>query len=1690
MVILVAHSPIANGQLLTSPPYDFSIQIPTDISPGLYTLTVDGDIAPGGSGIDVSDAISVDVERPDAPVSMRVDPSPIALKIGDSGYLCDVIATFSDGSSLHVYRSTLVSYESDTPVVATVNAYGIISAISPGTANINVTYGALVVQVPVTVWQPVTVSPAATFVSASQTQQFYAQTAMPSGTDPSVTWSIFPEVGSIDGTGLYTAPSSIAAETRVVVTATSVANPAWSGSAELQVFPPVAVNISPSSANLTAGTSQEFAATVANAPDQLVNWSFTPSGIGATTWDGANPIYTAPPAITAPQTINVTATYSNGTSTTGGASITLIPSVALSVTPAASTLYSSQTQQFTAIINYTSGANVVWSISPNIGTIDAYGFYTAPSTIPHQQTVTVVATVSAGYTATAVIALVPRASSIPVPTGLTAVATSVSEIDLSWKASQNSGNIVGYSIFRNGAPVGVSMGTSYADRGLIQSTSYNYTVAAYDAQGNISAPSVGAAATTFPSSILGLVASLNFDEGTGTVAYDSSGNGNNGVITNATWTNQGRLTNALQFDGTSSWVTVPDSSSLDLTNGLTIEGWVNASSIGNWQTLAVKEQSNDLCYGLFNVNLWPAANLFVGSEQISYGSQQISLLNWNHLALTYDGTSQNLYVNGAPVGSYPLSGPIATSSQPLRIGGNSVWGQYFGGVIEEVRIYNRALAASEILNDMRAMSVSVSPNSATLYTSQRQQFTATVTNAPASLGTAVTWSISPPLGTIDATGNYTAPSSILSVQTIGVTATSQFDSTKTGTATVTLQPQISSSISAPQGLTATAASCSQINLSWTASTEITEINGNVAGYYILRNGTLTGTSTTSSYSDRGLLLSTAYTYTIIAYDTQGFVSNQSASVIGTTVVCSSPQGLVAYYNFDEGSGTNVYDSSGNGNNGTILNVDSLGITSPDTSVNWTNSGIVGGSLVFGANGIGTEVQVPDSSSLDITQAVTVEAWVNPTYLSGDAPVINKGVFGTAGYALFANSSISNTPAGFAFTGAGDNSVSVFAGPNLPVPTWTHIATTYDGTTATLFVNGVNMGEEVSTGMIAVDSTRGPLTIGAAFGSYNYGSPSSSNTFVGASGYFSGMLDEIRIYNRALSQAEILNDFSQPPGNISVSPASVQLSASGTQQFLASAAVKWSLSPTVGTIDNAGFYVAPAIIVAPQTVIITATSQANITASSSATITLVPAILSSIPVPQGLTATTVSPSEIDLTWTASDPNLLIAGYLIFRNGTPIGNSPSTTYADLGVACVGSYTYSVVAYDYQGNNSAQSVSASASVNTAVGIASPGLVAFYNLNEGQGTIVHDCSGNGNNGVIDPASWSSSGRWGTGLALNRDKWVTVPDSKSLELTAGMTLEAWINPAIADGEIYAVGKGTMQQPDYSMGVDGVGVENSGYDFEINQSNTYFNSEDSLDFGITPQRIPVNTWTHLAYTFDGATVFAYMNGVQQQFTSYWGPLPVTNTSSEPLCIGCNLGTLFAEGTVDDVRIYNRPLSQAEILSDMQNSLVPVLALNPGSVTLSESQTQQFIAALTKTANTNVPVIWTISPNVGTISASGLYTAPSTVGIQQVVMVTATSQSDPSKTATSRITLIAPYVSLSPSTVTVNVGQVQQFTATTNYLKNTAVSYSLSPNIGSFDEPHGYYVAPSSVSSPQTVTLTATSVEDTTKTGTAQITILP
>jgi len=214
------------------------------------------------------------------------------------------------------------------------------------------------------------------------------------------------------------------------------------------------------------------------------------------------------------------------------------------------------------------------------------------------------------------------------------------------------------------------------------------------------------------SGTIGLVAAYGFDEVSGVTAVDASGNGNHGTITEATRITSGRFGKALQFDGVNDWVSVNDSASLDLSSQMTLEAWVYPTVwMSGWRDIVMKEQTNGAVYYLCanTDSNQPASGIWLNGEKSLSGVTQVPPNKWAHLAATYDGQYQSLYVNGVLVSMQPQTGSIPASTGKLRIGGNAIWGEYFTGYIDEVRVYNRALSQAEIAADANTAVADATP---------------------------------------------------------------------------------------------------------------------------------------------------------------------------------------------------------------------------------------------------------------------------------------------------------------------------------------------------------------------------------------------------------------------------------------------------------------------------------------------------------------------------------------------------------------------------------------------------------------------------------------------------------------------------------------------------------------------------------------------------------------------------------------------------------------------------------------------------------------------------------------------------------------------------------------------------------------------------------------------------------------------
>ena len=747
------------------------------------------------------------------------------------------------------------------------------------------------------------------------------------------------------------------------------------------------------------------------------------------------------------------------------------------------------------------------------------------------------------------------------PTGLTATPTP-GQVALAWGASTDAGGLASYSVYRSTTPgftpstvnrIAQPTGTSYTDVGRPAGT-YYYKVTADDTSGNTSPASNEASATVPSGPLPGLVAAYGFDEGSGTTTADQSGSGNGGTLTSTTWAGAGagKYGNALSFNGTNAFVSVADSNSLDLTTGMTLEGWVKPNAATGFRTLVVKEQPGNLVYGLYanSDSNRPQSQVTLGGPpaRLLDGTTTVPTGTWTHLAATYDGTTQRLYVNGAQVSSSAVAGTILTSSSPLKIGGNAIWGEWFNGLIDEVRVYNRALGVDEIQSDMNTSisspdstppsapgtltatgglgKVTLSWSAATdnvgvvrydVYRGTASGFTPSAANR-----------IAQPTGTTYSDTGLSAGTyyyKVAAEDAAGNVGPTGNEASAAATADTT-PPTVPASLVATGG-------AGQVALTWGASTDA----GGIARYNVHRSTTSGFTPsaanriaqpTGTSYTDTGLAAGT-YFYKVTAEDAAGNVSGASNEA-SATVSVAPPTGLVAAYGFDEGSGTSTADQSGTGNNGTLSNT------------SWAGAGLgkYGNALSF--NGTNSLVNVADSASLHLTTGMTLEAWVKPTALSSWNTVLFKERTGYYADALYANTG-SNRPSANAYTTV-DNDIRATA--QVPLATWTHLAATYDGSVLALYVNGVQAATLIASGSII--SSTGALRIGG-------------NTIWGE--YFNGLIDEVRIYSRALSATEIQTDMNRAVTN----PDSVPPSAPGTLSAtgsLTSAQLSWGAAT-----DNVG-----------------------------------------------------------------------------------------------------------------------------------------------------------------------------------------------------------------------------------------------------------------------------------------------------------------------------------------------------------------------------------------------------------------------------------------------------------------------------------------------------------------------------------------
>ncbi len=528
--------------------------------------------------------------------------------------------------------------------------------------------------------------------------------------------------------------------------------------------------------------------------------------------------------------------------------------------------------------------------------------------------------------------------------------------------------------------------------------------------------------------------------------------------------------------------------------------------------------------------------------------------------------------------------------------------------------------------------------------------------------------------------------------------------------------------------------------------------------------------------------------------------------------------------------------------------------------------------------------------------------------------------------------------------------------------------------------------------------------------------------------------------------------------VSMSPGSASLISRSTQQFTANVtgtsntAVTWSTAS--GTVTNNGLYTAPATA---GTYTVSATSQADTTKSASATITVTAAPVIAVSISPGsasligggtqqFSANVTGTSNSAVTWSST-------GGAVTTNG--LYTAPATAG-----------TYSVTA------TSVADASKSASAAITVTDPSPGMPAFVQVaaatpQSPQSTVT----------VVYPAAQSAGDLNVVVVGWNdtTSNVTSVSDSSgnAYALAVGPTIGTGLSQSIYFAKDIASGSNqvtvTFDQaaayPDIRI------LEYAGLDTvsPLDVSAAAAGNSSSASSG------PATTTATNELLLGADTIATTTTGVGGGFTSRIITSPDSNFVEDKI-----VSTTGSYSATASLSSGSWVMQMAAFRIAAGSSSPPSVAVNvsPSSINLETGATQQFTATVTGTTNTAV----TWSASCGTITASGLYTAPAAA---ESCSVTAASQADTTKSASATVTVTAApvvAVSISPGSASLISGGTQQFTANVTGTSNTAVTWSTT---GGTISTGGLYTAPATAG---TYTVTATSVADPIKSATASVTV--
>ena len=626
--------------------------------------------------------------------------------------------------------------------------------------------------------------------------------------------------------------------------------------------------------------------------------------------------------------------------------------------------------------------------------------------------------------------------------------------------------------------------------------------------------------------------------------------------------------------------------------------------------------------------------------------------------------------------------------------------------------------------------------------------------------------------------------------------------------------------------------------------------------------------------------------------------------------------LVGHWRFDEGSGTTAYDMSAYGNEGTL-----------QSDPQWVNGKLA---MALQFDGVDDFVEVPHAEILTVDNEVTVMAWINTSRHGGPGTEGYQGIVAkgnsTRSYSLYTQSAgtlhFSTTSAG-AYVGSSSSA-------QVPLNEWVHVCAMVVGGQHVYYING----EPAGTGGSGINLPGAADTDNVVIG----------RTQEGATRSFLGMIDDVRIYNHALTQGEIQVIMLGEGYPIASAPTPADGALlTDTWVSLGWRAGDFAVSHDVylgenfddvndGTADTfrgnqdstmfiVGFFGFPYPDgLVPGTTYYWRIDEVNDTDPNSPwkgdlwSFTVPPRIAYN-PIP-GDGAKFID-TDVELSWTAGFGAKL--HYVYFGDNFDDVNSADmafpqadTTYTPGTLEVEKTYYWRVDESD--GITMQKGDVWRFKTLPDVPITDPNLVGWWKLDEGMGTTAVDWSGHGNHGTLNGNPQWVVGYDGSALEFDGDDHV---DTGYTENLANYTITAWvISPAAPSG---AAPSGPLHRE-------------QNYQFNWNHGDEVFRGGAAMNVGGTWHAasympLEADTWYHLAATYDGSVFNAYRNGVL--ITSNPAPSGPPDAESGTLKLGRHATAVqYFTGTVDDARVYNKALTLEEIQQTMRGD--PLLAgnLNP------------------------------------------------------------------------------------------------------------------------------------------------------------------